>query len=368
MAMTGATVGKVGRFRRTERAFLNQRVARISARNGRPFYDFVYAVLSLPGFDKLIEGISAGSAQANISATGIGNTPIPCLSEEDQIEIGKTARVLDDKIALLRETNVTLEAIAQALFKSWFVDFDPVRAKAEGRDPQGVPPEVADLFPSEFGDSELGVIPKGWRMATVGAVCAQIFSGGTPSTQNTEYWNGELPWFSSGETRNKIVIGTEKTITQAAVANSSTRLAMPGDILIASAGQGHTRGQTSYCAIETYINQSVVSVRANPSVCHPGWLFYNLLRRYEEMRGLSDSHSIRGSLTTKLLAGMRLLLPDARVMNAFSKLVTALLEAQVENHRRMETLSSLRDTLLPQLMSGKLHIPEIQKATEEATV
>lgn len=127
MAMTGATVGKVGRFKETEPAYLNQRVARIAAHKGRRFDDFIYAVVSQPDFDSLIESASAGSAQANISAAGIGSVKIPRLSDEDQLLIGSVARVFDDRITLLRETNATLEAIAQALFKSWFVDFDPVR-------------------------------------------------------------------------------------------------------------------------------------------------------------------------------------------------------------------------------------------------
>jgi len=128
MAMTGATVGKVGRFVQKERAFLNQRVARITSKYNKKIDDYIYAVLSISGFDKIIENASAGSAQANISATGIGSIKIAKINQESQLAIGAIARAFDDRIALLRETNATLEAIAQALFKSWFVDFDPVRA------------------------------------------------------------------------------------------------------------------------------------------------------------------------------------------------------------------------------------------------
>lgn len=167
MAMTGATVGKAGRFRLTEPAYLNQRVARISAKKGHLFDDFLYAVVSLPGFDNLIEGASAGSAQANISAAGIGSVVIPKLSDSEQIQIGCIARMLDDRMALLRETNATLEAIAQALFKSWFVDFDPVHARARGEQPAGLAPEVAALFPDRFEESELGMVPKGWSTGSL---------------------------------------------------------------------------------------------------------------------------------------------------------------------------------------------------------
>jgi type I restriction enzyme S subunit len=170
MAMTGATVGKVGRFKEIEPAYLNQRVARITAKNGTEYDDFIYAVVTQPGFDSLIEGASAGSAQANISTTGIGSVQIPRLESASQLAIGKIAKALDDRITLLRETNATLEAIAQALFKSWFVDFDPVRAKLEGRAPEGMDEATAALFPDSFEESELGLVPRGWRVGVLGDV------------------------------------------------------------------------------------------------------------------------------------------------------------------------------------------------------
>lgn len=117
MAMTGATVGKVARLRKTERAFLNQRVARISAKDDPELNDFIYALVSQPGFDKQIQSAAAGSAQANISAAGIGAVVIPSLDRDTQLVIGSIARSIDDRITLLRETNATLEAIANGDFQ-----------------------------------------------------------------------------------------------------------------------------------------------------------------------------------------------------------------------------------------------------------
>lgn len=367
MAMTGATVGKVGRFKEREPAYLNQRVARISARHGKEYDDFICAVVSQPGFDALIEGASAGSAQANISATGIGAVSIPLLDSKEQLAIGQLARALDDRIALLRETNATLEAIAQALFKSWFVDFDPVRDKLEGRTPEGMDEATAALFPDGFESSELGEVPRGWVATQLADAVDTIFSGGTPDTRCPEFWGGGIPWFSSGETRNSFVTRTEKTITQAGVAGSSTRAARDGDVLIASAGQGHTRGQTSFCAIDCYINQSVVAVRAGQRSMS-AWLFYNLKGRYEEMRNLSDSHSSRGSLTTKLLGGMPILAPPISVLTAFNDTVAVLISSVVSNELQAENLAILRDTLLPRLISGQLRLPEAQAQLKNAIV
>lgn len=275
---------------------------------------------------------------------------------------------IDQKIELNRRTNETLEDIARAMFKSWFVDFDPVRAKMNGEPSAsicqrlGLTPDLFALFPDRLVDSELGEIPEGWEATKVEVATSKIFSGGTPDTRKAEYWGGELNWCSSGETRNRFVIETEKKITQSGVDNSSTKAVVPGDILIASAGQGHTRGQTSYCAIDTFINQSVVSVRANTKNSSPLWLFYNLASRYEEMRGLSDSHNSRGSLTTKLLGGMSLILPPFNLVKAFDDITGPLAHKQIEGAQQSVTLSLIRDALLPKLLSGELRVSIVEEA------
>lgn len=307
-----------------------------------------------------------GSTVSNVRIPVLEALRIPTPSLATQRKIGEILGALDDRIDLLRQTNATLEAIAQALFNSWFIDFDPVRAKAEGREPQGMDAVTAALFPAEFEGSPLGLIPKGWQVKRLNELCESIFSGGTPDTRRPDYWNGTLPWFSSGETRESVVITTEKRITEAAVKNSSTRLAQPGDVLIASAGQGLTRGQTSYCALDTYINQSVVCIRTDRGAASPAWTFYNLARRYDELRGLSDSHSIRGSLTTKLLASLRVIAPPATLMHSFGTIAEALLASQVENRKMASVLTELRDTLLPRLISGQLRLPEAQAQIEES--
>ncbi|BBL76266.1 restriction endonuclease subunit S [Methylomagnum ishizawai] len=106
--------------------------------------------------------------------------PLPLPPLEAQTRIISIIGALDDRIILLRETNATLEAIAQALFKSWFIDFEPVKAKAEGREPEGMDADTAALFPSEFGDSELGPIPKGWGINPLKSLTVKIGSGATP--------------------------------------------------------------------------------------------------------------------------------------------------------------------------------------------
>lgn len=138
-----------------------------------------------------------------------------------------------------------------------------------------------------------------WKKVQLGNITNVIFSGGTPDTRIEDYWNGGIRWMQSGETRNKYISNTDKTISKEGIKNSSTKLAKINDIVVASADQGNTRGQVSFCLIDTYINQSLISLRPNREKIYPKFLFFNLSSRYNELRKLSESNSIRGSLTVK---------------------------------------------------------------------
>ncbi|HFP0218010.1 TPA: restriction endonuclease subunit S, partial [Escherichia coli] len=301
-------------------------------------------------------------------------------------EVSNVIGILDDKINLNKKINQTLEQMSQTLFKSWFVDFDPVidnaldagnpipealQSRAELRqkvrnsaDFKPLPAEIRSLFPSEFEETELGWVPKGWKIDNIGGLSDKIFSGGTPNTSTEEYWNGALNWFSSGETRNALIIETEKKITATGVKNSSTRLSVAGDILIASAGQGHTRGQTSLNTIDTYINQSVVCIRPiKPS--YSTWLYFNLSSRYTEMRAISDSHSIRGSLTTKLISSMKVASPTDELISLFDINCSVFISKIKNNLELSRELKKLRDTLLPKLISGELSLEDLPDLTTD---
>ncbi|MCU4323778.1 MULTISPECIES: restriction endonuclease subunit S [Acinetobacter] len=353
--------------------------------------DFVYYLARLPDFRSYaISRMEGTSGRQRVSWQALAEFNLRLPEKGKRKKIGKILKSLDDKIHLNNQINQTLESIAQTIFKSWFIDFDPVRAKIaakqEGKDAELAAmcaisgkseaeveqmakedfaelQATATLFPDELVESELGEVPKGWEITNINAVTASIFSGGTPSTKEVTYWNGEIPWLSSGETRNKIIVSTEKSITETAVKKSSTKLAIFGDILIASAGQGHTRGQTSFNAIECYINQSIVALRANDKVS-PYWLYYCLEPRYDEMRSVSDSHSSRGSLTTKLLASMPVILPTQKLVVSFDKVIKPMLAQQVKNAKEIKMLADTRDALLPKLISGDIEVSSSVSETE----
>lgn len=210
---------------------------------------------------------------------------------------------------------------------------------------------VNTLYTKLFKDTDC-------EMTTVEDYIDCIYSGGTPATSNMAYWNGNLNWLSSGETRNRFVISTEKTITQLGADNSSTKSAQKYDIVIASAGQGFTRGQTSMLLLNTYINQSVIVLHAKKIVLP--YLFWNLTNRYDDLRAISDSSSIRGSLTTKMLSKLKIPKVEDSLILKFSEFAWSIIP-QIENNLiENKRLTDLRDSLLPKLMSGEIDVSDIQ--------
>lgn len=356
ISMTGSTVnqmssavGKIARYKFDFPALLNQRVGKFYLHNHKIVnYDYLYYYISRFEIQHNLALNATGSAnQANISPSQIKDIELtlPPLSEQEAI--AEILSSLDDKIELNLQTNKTLEEMANALYKHWFVDFGPFKDGA-------------------FIESELGLIPEGWKVYNLLEVCETIFSGGTPSTTNIEYWNGNIPWLSSGETRNKYIIETDKTITDLGLKESSARYAQKSDTVIASAGQGKTRGQTSYLFINTTVNQSVLCFRSNKLIISPILLFLNLSDRYEEFRHISDSYSTRGSLTKDLIGKqIKFCFPDIEIQNDLNdKLEDCFLHIEnllLEN----ESLKQTRDYLLPKLISGEIRVKEARKAVKE---
>ena len=268
-----------------------------------------------------IKSFSTGSTRGNINAQTLGNMDIPLPSREQQDYLVRVLSPIDEKIKLNQKINDNLYEMVNAYYTSLFREND-------------------------------------CEMTTVVNYAERIYSGGTPMTSNAAYWNGTFGWFSSGETRNRFVISTEKTITQAGIDNSSTKLATKYDIVMASAGQGFTRGQTSMLLIDTYVNQSVIVIKSERNILP--YLFWNLANRYDELRAISDSSSIRGSLTTKMIAAFEIPLANEQSLQAFADFAWSVIPQIENNLLENERLTALRDSLLPKLMSGEIDVSDIQ--------
>lgn len=175
-----------------------------------------------------------------------------------------------------------------------------------------------------------------WKECKLEQVCENIYSGGTPATMVKEYWNGNLPWLSSGETGQRYIYSTEKTITQLGVDNSSTRYAYKNSTVVASAGQGYTRGQASFLTIDTYVNQSVIVLKPNIKLIDSRYLYFNIDNRYAELRQLSDGTSTRGSLSGKIMKDLSIKLPPLPTQQKIAAILSSL-DDKIELNNKINT-------------------------------
>lgn len=283
--------------------------------------EYLYYYFCLEETKQFVRNIAVGATMPSINTKLLGEVVVTFPELEQQKRISGILSAIDSKIEVNQKIDDNLYDLVNTLYTKLFKDTD-------------------------------------CEMTTVEDYVDCIYSGGTPATSNMAYWNGNLNWLSSGETRNRFVISTEKTITQLGADNSSTKSAQKYDIVIASAGQGFTRGQTSMLLLNTYINQSVIVLHAKKTVLP--YLFWNLTNRYDDLRAISDSSSIRGSLTTKMLSKLKIPKVEDSLILKFSEFAWSIIP-QIENNLiENKRLTDLRDSLLPKLMSGEIDVSDIR--------
>lgn len=320
---------------------------------------FIYYVFSS---DEQKAYIRQNSIQTGVPHTNLGilrNTPILLPPLNEQRAIAHILGTLDDKIELNRKMNQTLEAMAGAIFKSWFVDFDPVRAKAEGRDP-GLPRDLAALFPDSFEDSELGEIPKGWRVGKIRDCCLRVENGGTPKRSELQYWhNGTIPWLTSGEVRQPVVVSTGSKITQVGLEESSAKLWPVGSTVVAM--YGATAGQVCFLAKEMCTNQACCGL-----IPKPGFQYFVYLLMSSSLTSLVSQArgSAQQNLSQGIVGDFPTILPGQSVMATFDKHLTPFFIRWISNVEESRTLATLRDGLLPKLLSGEIRVKDAVKAVE----
>lgn len=323
----------------------------------------------------------------NLNTGILSDIPLTLPPLPEQKAIAHILGSLDDKIELNRQMNKTLEEMAQALFQSWFVDFDPVldNALAQGREiPEELqqkaerrkavaanpayahlPEDLKALFPSSFVYSEqLGKwVPEGWEVNSLGNE-VNLIGGGTPKTSIEEYWSGDIPWFSvvdAPSDSDVFTINTEKKITQLGLENSSAKILREGTTIISARG---TVGKCALVGVPMAMNQScygVQGVRQNTD------FFTYLLLRKSVSDLQSRSHgSVFDTITRDTFQTINVVLPfDGDVLLKFHSLVENGFERIKQNLIQNQSLTSLRDTLLPQLISGKLSVQEAKALCQD---
>ena len=348
---------------------------------------FISHCLRLPDIKDWLVRHAVGATMPNLNTGILSAVPIYLPPLQTQLEIAEILGALDDRITLLRETNATLEAIAQALFKSWFVDFDPVRAKMARRSREGGNPEAgggcdaldphlrgndgtgmdeatAALFPDGFEESELGLVPRGWRVQSFRETI-HIIGGGTPKTSNPDFWGGEIPWFSVVDApaiSDVFVVDTEKRITEAGLNGSSTKLLPIGSTIISARG---TVGRLALTGRSMTMNQSCYGLRGRAGDSY--FTYFSTKRLVDQLKQRAHG-SVFDTITQESFAGVLVSFPSESVIAGFEDGVAALMSRIRENLIQAQTLATLRDTLLPRLISGQLRLPEAKLQIQKAAI
>lgn len=321
-------------------------------------------VLSDESTRKKMRSLNSSSTLPFISGKEFGKVEVPLPNLGRQKQIVSNLKPLDDRITLLRETSATLEAIAQALFKSWFVDFDPVRAKAEGRQPEGMDATTAALFPDSFEESELGLVPKGWRIGTVDDLCAQITNGGTPSRSRKDFWEGgTTPWFKTGEFCDGFLLEPSERITVEGVRGSSVKL-LPKDAILMAIYAAPTVGRLGILTEPSTFNQACTGMVARDSV--GPWFLYMTLYFGRDWFNSRANGAAQQNISKAIVAGYSVVIPDNNVLKSFNEVAESLFSRIRAGAVQAQTLTQLRDTLLPRLISGQLRLPEAESTLENA--
>ena len=282
--------------------------------------------------------------------------PLPPLAE--QRAIAHVLGTLDDKIELNRRMNETLEAMARALFTSRFVDFEPVRAKMDGRwrrgeSLPGLPADLWDLFPDRLVPSQLGNIPEGWEVKALGEV-VDVLSGGTPRTSEPGYWNGSIPWYTPKDapTLSDIyVLDTERTIAQEGIDHSAAQLLPTGTTVISARG---TVGRLALLGVPMTINQTCYGLRGMPG--YPDFFTYWTIRHATDELQLRTHGTIFDTITRDTFKVVDVVAPPTTLGQAFDSVVGSLMDKVLYNLRESLALAAQRDALLPRLVSGEVRV------------
>jgi type I restriction enzyme S subunit len=307
----------------------------------------------LRGLDFLAYSDKAAVPGVNRNHLHLAEVRVP-VDVVEQRAIAQVLGTLDDKIALNQRMNGTLEATARALFKSWFVDFDPVRAKAAGRE-TGLPDALADLFPDSFHESELGEIPDGWGVKPIGDL-AKIVGGTTPSTTRPEFWErGTHAWATPKDLAglsDPVLLETVRRVTDAGLSQVGSGLLPEGTILLSSRAP---IGYLAIAQIPVAINQGFIAMAPKLGISN---LFLLLWARAAQEVIISRANgSTFLEISKASFRPIPVVTPTPNVMHAFDERARNLYDRVVVSARESRALTALRDTLLPGLISGEIRLP-----------
>ena len=332
-----------------------------------------------------LQKATVGAVQPKLPLYGLENVFIDWKTRTEREEIVKQLNSLDNKIQLNTQINQTLEQIAQALFKSWFVDFDPVRAKVQalsdgltleqselaamqaisGKTPEELtvlsqtqPERYAELvetakaFPCEMVVVDGVEVPKGWEVSTISECSLKIQNGGTPKRSNLEYWdNGDISWLSSGEVcNNKVLVQSKEYITDLGLKGSAAKLIPPYSTLVAIYASP-TAGKCAFSGFETSTNQAVCAIIPKEEYTFFNYYYLQLQEKYFANQA---SGSAQQNISKKIIEETPVLIPNKVILKKFNLLAKPIINKTIENLKENNNLEKKRDLLLPKLLNGEV--------------
>lgn len=282
-----------------------------------------------------IEAMGSGTTFKEVSGATMKNIEVYLPEDlEEQRRIAGILGSLDDKIELNRRINANLEAQAQALFRSWFVDFEPFRD-------------------GPFVDSQLGKIPQGWKICCVEDLASYMVSGGTPKSLDSSYYNGDIRWFTTKELKDGFLFDSEKHISETALKNSAAKL-LPENTVLMAIYASPTVGRLGILTAESTYNQAAVGIIAKKEIGY-AFLYLLLLSERTNLNNLA-SGAAQQNLNVGIVKRYRVLVPTIDILNSFNEIVNPIFTTIKNNTTQIHNLSALRDTLLPKLMAGEIKI------------
>ncbi|WP_411174181.1 restriction endonuclease subunit S (plasmid) [Klebsiella pneumoniae] len=369
----------------------NQQINAIVVDSEHFDYKYVYYYLSTLQDD--FKAIAGGSATPILNKGHFSQFKVSLPVKPVQNKIALILDSLDTKIEVNTEINHTLEQMAQALFKSWFVDFEPVKAKMtvlaaggsqadatlaamtaiSGKDADALAvferehPEqyvelktTAELFPSAMQESELGAIPKGWGVENYRSFCDFVQSGGTPKRSEETYWDdGDIRWLSSGEVRDKIIFETKERITAIGLQNSTAKLWPKYSTVMAM--YGATAGKICLLANEMSANQACCALYSRK---YSFFIYFSMCNSASVIASKA-SGSAQQNLNKGIIENAVFCKPTENLIDIYNKSINGLILKWISNVKYNENLTQLRDTLLPKLLSGEITLPEAEQIISE---
>ncbi|HEE3195719.1 TPA: restriction endonuclease subunit S [Klebsiella pneumoniae] len=326
--------------------------------------NYLYYFLSSSVGQQEIRQGSVGAVQAKLPLYSIEKIKVYWPERCEREEIVNHLATIDRKLDLNVQTNQTLEEMAQAIFKSWFIDFDPVKAKMNGEQPEGMDAATASLFPEKLVESELGLIPEGWDVLPSEKV-ATVAIGKTPPRKEPQWFSEDrkdVTWISIRDMGNTgtFALDSSEYLTQEAVDKFNVKV-IPDNTLILSFKL--TVGRVAITHGEMTTNEAIAHYKLSDNARVSTNYLYSYMKQFN-FESLGSTSSIAKAVNSKIIKALPVIVPSKEILGSFDSLVKPLFDKIKSNQIENQNLEDLRDTLLPKLLSGEIELGQAQELAE----